>query len=135
IQRGSTNDPSGDATYDAAGQTTASMPNLDILSSKLAKPEAKNCHAGGEACYRVTMKLKNLRLTAPVAPDTDSVLIWQTQWLVPAKPGCDESKPTCLNGGRNPMVYAESDSGGDLVCWGGENAVRALGGGSSLTHP
>jgi hypothetical protein len=81
------------------------------------------------------MKVKNLSLAAPAVPDTDSVLIWQTQWLVPAKPGCDETKPTCLNGGRNPMVYAESDSGGDIACWVGENAVIAVGGGVALTYP
>jgi hypothetical protein len=135
IQKGSTGDPAGDATYDALGQTSANMPNLDITSSSVTRPTVGSCHAGGQACYRVTMKLNNLSLAAPAVPDTDSVLIWQTQWLVPAKPGCDETKPTCLNGGRNPMVYAASDSGGDIACWVGENAVLAVGGGVALTYP
>lgn len=135
IANGGVSDPSGDATYDAAGVTSASMPNLDIVSSSIAKPKASDCHAGGQACYRVTMTLSNLSLAAPAAPDTDSVLIWQTQWLVPAKPGCDEARATCLNGGRNPMVYAESDRGGPVRCWVGENAVLAVGGGVALTYP
>jgi hypothetical protein len=81
------------------------------------------------------MALSNLSLAAPAAPDTDSVLVWQTQWLLPAKVGCPVALGTCQNGGRNPMVYAESDSGGDIQCWVGENAVTPVGGGVALTYP
>jgi hypothetical protein len=132
---GSVTDPAGDATYDAGGQTSADMPNLDIVGSSFTAPGASSCHAGGQACYRITMKLANLSLAAPALPDTDPVLIWQTQWLLPAKPGCDTSKTTCQNGGRNLMAYAESDHGGPIQCWVGENAVFPIGGGVALTYP
>ncbi len=135
IRTGSVTDPTGDATYDAAGFSSASMPNLDIVASSLTAPRPATCHPAGQACYRVTMTLSNLSLAAPATPDTDGVLIWQTQWLVPAKPGCDETLASCDNGGRNVMVYAESNGGGQIQCWAGENAVQPIGGGVGLTYP
>ncbi len=63
------------------------------------------------------------------------MLIWQTQWLVPARPGCSTSIATCQNGGKNPMVYAESVCGGKIQCWVGENATEVIGGGVALTYP
>jgi hypothetical protein len=131
----SVSDETGDAKYEANGTISASMPNLDIVGSSLTAPNPKSCHPAGQACYRVTMTLNDLGLGAPAAPDTDPVLIWQTQWLVPARPGCDESKDSCKNGGRNFMVYAESNNGDPVQCWVGENAVQPVGGGVALTYP
>jgi hypothetical protein len=135
IKTGSVTDPSGDATFDALGQSSPSMPNLDILGSSVSAPAAKSCHPAGTACYRVTMTVSNLTLNAPAAPDPDQVLIWQTQWLSPAQPGCAETAATCVNGGKNPMVYAESVAGGAIQCWAGENAAIAIGGGVGITYP
>jgi hypothetical protein len=135
IKKGSVTDPSGDATYDAAGFSSPSMPNLDIVASSVIAPSAASCHPAGQACYRVTMTLSNLSLAAPAAPDTDDVMIWQTQWLVPAKPGCPTGIATCQNGGKNPMVYAESVGGREIQCWVGENSTAVIGGGVALTYP
>jgi hypothetical protein len=49
IQKGSTGDPAGDAAYDALGQTSANMPNLDITSSSLTRPSVGSCHDGRPA--------------------------------------------------------------------------------------
>jgi hypothetical protein len=135
IPMGSVSDPPGDGTYDAGGLSSPNMPNLDIVGSSLTAPAATSCHPAGQACYRIIMTLNNLSLAAPAAPDSDSVLIWQTQWLLPAKPGCAVTHDTCRNGGRNFVVYAESDSGGPVECWIGENAVQTVGGGVALTYP
>src|SRR5207248_1824451 len=53
-------DPSGDATYDALGSTSANMPNLDVTSSKVSWPSTGACHPAGQACLRVTMKVATL---------------------------------------------------------------------------
>jgi hypothetical protein len=135
IQMGTVSDPPGDGTYDAGGLSSPNMPNLDIVGSTLTAPPTTSCHPAGQACYRITMTLNNLSLAAPAAPDSDSVLIWQTQWLLPAKPGCSVTLDSCRNGGRNFVVYAESDSGGPVECWVGENAVQPVGGGIALTYP
>jgi hypothetical protein len=41
-------DAAGDGTYDAGGQSSSNMPNLDITGSSLALLKAKSCHAGGD---------------------------------------------------------------------------------------
>src|SRR5205085_6620764 len=102
---------------------------VDILSSSVARPASAHCHPAG-ACLRVQMTVSNLNFAEP-----DGVLVWQTQWLFPSAPGCTSSAPSCVNGGRNLFVYAESVSGGAIQCWVGENAVQALGGGVTLTYP
>jgi hypothetical protein len=132
---GSTTDAAGDATYDALGSTSASMPNLDILSSSVTRPPAAGCHPAGTACYRVTMKVTNMSTAAPVAPDTDTDVVWQTQWLVPASASCTSTAASCTNGGRNFMVYAESNQGGAIECWVGENALMQNADGVQLTYP
>src|SRR5207302_8251455 len=79
-----------------------------------------------------------MSLAAPAAPDTDTDLVWLTQWLLPAEPGCVStapSAPSCVNGGRNFFVYGESNAGGALQCFTGENAATAIGGGVALTYP
>src|SRR5262249_35771823 len=67
----SATDPAKDATYDAAGLSSANMPNLDILSSKVSYPSAGSCHPAGTSCLRVWMKVSNLSTAAPASPDID----------------------------------------------------------------
>jgi hypothetical protein len=134
-----TTDPSGDGTYDALGVTSANLPNLDILESSMSKPAAANCHPVNTACYRVKMTLNNLSLLPPAAEtpgtlDTDSDIVWLTQWLAPADPGCT-SGAGCPEGGKNFFVYGESDASGNVQCFSGENAALLVGGGVSLTYP
>jgi uncharacterized repeat protein (TIGR01451 family) len=65
---------------------------------------------------------------AGVAPG-DTVLRWLTQWLVPASPTCTDAggQSPCHTGGKNFIVYAESDNGADLRCYSGENATALTG--------
>jgi hypothetical protein len=132
---GSVPDPAGDATYDALGAVSPSMPHLDILSSSVSWPAAAACHPAGTACLRVTMKLANLSLAAPVAPDTDTDIVWLTQWLVPAAASCTSTASSCANGGVNFTVYAESTQGGAIHCWTGQNALEQNVDGLQLTYP
>ena len=132
---GSVTDPGGDATYDAVGQSSASMPNLDILASSLSEPPASSCHPASAACVRVTTKVANLSTAAPAAPDTDTDLVWLTQWLSPASPSCTSAASTCANGGANFAVYAESSQGGAISCWVGQNALAQNVDGVQLTYP
>jgi hypothetical protein len=132
---GSTTDAAGDATYDALGSSTASMPNLDILSSGITRPPLSSCHPAGTACLRVTMTVANMSTTAPPAPDTDTDLVWQTQWLVPASASCDASLPSCASGGLNFDVYAEWTGSGTIQCWAGQNALEQNAEGIQLTYP
>jgi hypothetical protein len=131
---GSTPDVPGDGIYSQAGVDSPNMPNLDIVGSSLAVPSPAACHPAGTACLRVRMRVANLTPTPPVPPDTDTTEIWQTQWLVPAAASCTTGT-ACANGGRNPMVYAESTGGGAFTCWSGENSAQAIGGGVTLTYP
>jgi hypothetical protein len=133
ILANSSTDPAKDATYDALGLTSANMPNLDILSSKLSWPSVGSCHPVNTPCLRVTMKLSNLSTAAPASPDSDSDLVWLTQWLVPSDPSCTSSAPTCANGGANFMVYGESSSGGPIQCWAGQSSMTPTNGVSGLT--
>jgi hypothetical protein len=132
---GSTTDSSGDATYDALGSSSASMPNLDIRSSSVTKPLAASCHPAGTACYRVTMSVANMSTAAPVAPDPDNDEVWLTQWLVPASASCTSTAASCADGGLNFMVYAESNQGGAIQCWVGQNALEQNADGVQLTYP
>jgi hypothetical protein len=136
ILMNSASDPAGDGTYDALGQTSVSMPNLDILSSKVSWPGQDSCHPAKTACLRVTMKLANLSLAAPVSPDNDNDLVWLTQWLVPSDPACTSSAPSCKNGGDNFMVYAESAQGGPIQCFVGQSSMALNGAGSvQIAYP
>ncbi len=114
-------DPSGDASYEANGMVDPYTPNMDVLGSSVTKPDASH--------YRITMKVKDLRSLAPdpTTTDTDTALVWNTQWLVPST--------TDPNGGKNFFVYMESKAGGPPTCWTGENAAQDEGGGVSLTYP
>ena len=128
ILLGGASDPSGDGKRETDGISGTNIPNLDILQSSFSQPSPANCHPAGTPCYRVKMKINNLSLTPP-APD--SVAVWLTQWLIPADPSCSSTAASCKNGGRNPMVYFESNG----TCWSGENAALLLGGGVTLTYP
>jgi hypothetical protein len=134
----SASDSPGDATYDALGQTSASMPNLDVLSSKLSWPSTGKksvspCRPSNTPCLRVTMTIANLSTAAPVLPDTDKDLVWLTQWMVPAAPGCTSAVPSCTNGGANFMVYAESYDGGPIRCFVGQSTMTFVNGALGLT--
>jgi hypothetical protein len=135
IKTGGTTDVADDGRYEAGGITSANAPNLDILASSVNQPNTKQCHPAGAACLRVQMTVANLSTAPAPAPDPDGVLVWQTQWLYPSAPSCTSSAPSCQNGGRNLFVYAESDSGGPIRCFVGENAAQAVGGGVALTYP
>ena len=121
-------DPSGDGKRENAGVSGPNMPAQDILSSSFSEPSPSSCHPAGTPCYRVQIVVSNLSLTPP-APD--AVAVWQTQWLVPAATGCTSDAPSCVNGGKNPFVYFESNG----QCWSGQNAAVLVGGGVSLTYP
>lgn len=119
--RNKASDPQGDATYDANGLTSHSQPNLDIISSKISKPDATH--------YRVTMKVADLTSLAPdpTAGNTNTDLVWLAQWLVPSS--------TDPNGGKNFFAYMESTNGAAPTFWDGENAATLDGGGVALTYP
>lgn len=115
-------DPSGDATFDNLGLSTANQPNLDILRSSMSMPDANH--------YRVTMTVADLRSLAPgptASPAQGTDFVWLTQWLVPST--------TDPNGGKNFFVYMESTNGGPAVCYSGENAGQLEGGGIMFTYP
>ena len=61
--------------------------------------------------------------------------MWQTQWLRPADAACTSTAPSCVNGGVNYMVYAESNQSGPVQCWVGQNAVEQNADGIQLTYP
>lgn len=123
-------DPSGDGKYEAAGISSANMPQLDILSSNISKVTTAPCSVGAP-CYKVFMQLNDLSLAPTLAQDPNIDLVWSTMWFVPSN--------TDGTGGRNFHVYAEAFSDGvnppTLQCFVGENSVQSLGGGGVLTYP
>jgi len=122
----SVTDPKGDATFQASGTASASMPQLDITGSNISITTSAPCSAVSP-CYRVEMDINNLSLAPTTTSDPDTDLVWNTQWLVPSS-----SDP---NGGKNFFVYGESTNGGALQCYYGQNAAIAVGGGVALTYP
>jgi len=139
IQINSISDASGDATYQALGQTSPTMPNLDLLGSSLAWPKASTCHPAGTACLRIKMKIVNLSTASPTSPDPDTDLVWQTQWMRPSAASCTSTAVSCAKGGLNFMAYAEVDKSqngdGLFHCWVGQNGIMQVGGGVMLTYP
>jgi len=119
-------DPAGDGKYEAAGTSSANMPQLDIVASNITKVTSAPCSAA-DPCYQVVMQLNNLSLAPTTVQDPDPDLVWLTQWFVPST--------TDANGGKNFHVYAESTNGGALQCFVGENAVALIGGGGAITYP
>ncbi|HWY51865.1 MAG TPA: hypothetical protein VNW72_10330 [Chthoniobacterales bacterium] len=119
-------DPAGDGKYEVSGISSATMPQLDILSSSVSEVTTTPCSVAAP-CYRIFMQVNNLSLAPTTAQDPDIDLVWQTQWFVPSM--ADGS------GGKNFHVYAESTNGGALQCFVGENDVELVGGGGVLTYP
>lgn len=119
-------DPSGDAKYEAGGMSSANMPQLDIIASNVSLVTTSPCSIAAP-CYKVVMQLNNLSLTGALTPDTDTDLVWLTQWFVPST--------SDSTGGRNFHVYAESTNGGALQCFTGQNAAASNGGGFSIAYP
>ncbi len=119
-------DPSGDGKYEAAGTSSASMPQLDILSSSVSRITTAPCSVGAP-CYKIVMQISDLSLAPTIGQDPDPDLVWSTQWFIPSS-----SDP---NGGKNFHVYAESLNGAALQCFVGENALQFIGGGGALTYP
>lgn len=119
-------DPSGDAKYEAGGLSSLNMPQLDILNSSISQVTTAPCSVGAP-CYKVVMQLNNLSLAGALTPDTDTDLVWLTQWFVPST--------SDSTGGRNFHVYAESNNGGALQCFTGQNAAATNGGGFSIAYP
>jgi hypothetical protein len=117
----SVTDPAGDATFDADGNTSANQPNLDILASSVSMPDPQH--------YRITMKVADLTslAPAPATGNTDTDLVWLTQWLAPSS--------TDPNGGKNFFVYMESTNGGAPTFWAGESAEVQGGGGLFFSYP
>ncbi len=121
-------DPSGDAKYEAAGMSSVNMPQLDIIASNVSLVTSASAPCSDAAgCYKVVMQLNNLSLAGPATPDTDTDLVWLTQWFVPSL--------TDSKGGRNFHVYAESFNGAALQCFTAQNAVAVNGGGFSMAYP
>lgn len=119
-------DPVGDGKYEVSGISSASMPQLDILNSSIARVTTAPCSAIAP-CYKVVMQLNDLSLAPTIAQDPDIDLVWSTMWFEPST--------SDANGGKNFHVYAESLNGAALQCFVGENAVQSLGGGFVLTYP
>ncbi|MDQ6765671.1 MAG: dockerin type I domain-containing protein [Verrucomicrobiota bacterium] len=119
-------DPTGDGKYEANGMSSANIPQLDIIGSRITKTTSAPCSVAAP-CYQVVMQLNNLSLAPAVPQDPDPDLVWSTQWLVPST--------TDVNGGKNFHVYAESLNGAALQCFVGENAATLVGGGVALTYP
>ena len=127
-------DPPDDATYEAGGLTSATMPQLDILKSTVSRVTTPPCSEGAP-CYRFSMTIKDLSLTpTPVndpTDDPDPNLMWFTQWLVPSASDVD--------GGKNYHVYAEAYSDGvnppALQCHLGEGGIFLVSGGATISYP
>ncbi len=122
----SVTDPSGDGKYEAGGIVSANMPQLDLLGSTVTKVTTAPCSVAAP-CYRIVMQINNLSLAPILGSDPDPDLVWLTQWFVPSS--------TDTDGGKNFHVYAESNNGGALQCYVGENAILLVGGGATLTYP
>jgi hypothetical protein len=119
-------DPSGDGKYEVNGLSSANMPQLDVIGSRVSLLTAAPCSTAAP-CYQVVMRLNNLSLAPTTIQDPDLDLVWLTQWFVPST--------TDPNGGKNFFVYAESFNGAPLSCYAGENAASTVGGGVTLTYP
>jgi hypothetical protein len=78
------------------------------------------------------MMISNLSTAAPASPDSDTDLVWLTQWLVPAATNCTSPAPSCKNGGANFMVYAESKNEEPIQCWVGQSSMMFANGAAGL---
>lgn len=105
-------DPAGDATFDAGGRVSHSMPNLDLRGSSIA--------SDGEGKLRITLEIGDLTSLAPdtSSGDDDTYLVWLVQWFSPSK--------TDPHGGKNHFAYMESAGGRAPSFWVGESARAEL---------
>ncbi|HEX6487420.1 MAG TPA: hypothetical protein VF137_00905 [Candidatus Dormibacteraeota bacterium] len=109
-----------DGTLDAAGLSSASFPNLDLLSSSVSQPDP--------AHYRVQMQVQSLASLAPDPADGGPDLVWLTQWHVPST-----SDP---QGGKVFFAYMESFNGQAPTFWDGESALYLANGGTGqISYP
>jgi len=115
---GSATDPSGDATFDSLSVVGPNQPNLDLLSSSLAKTKTT---------YRITLTVADLTDLAPGAQAGGTTLVWHTQFKVVS--------PAMPNGGKTFHAYMESVNGAAPTFHFGENAAQLNGGGALLTYP
>jgi len=116
-------DPSCDATLDSAGTVSANLPSLDILASRVAKPDPTH--------YLVTVTVADLTSLAPPAGLGLPGLVWQTQWHVPVTAAGGAA------GGHIFFAYMEATDGGAPTFWDGESASTTFtnGGNGSMTYP
>lgn len=113
-------DPSGDGTFDAAGQVGPNNPNLDLTQVCMSQPDSTH--------YQVTMTVNDLTSLTPGAQAGGSTLVWQAQWHQP-------SSADTTNGGNYWFADAESVGGQAPTCFDGQAAIIAVGGGIELTFP
>jgi hypothetical protein len=119
-------DPRGDATLDAAGVVGPNNPNLDILSSTMARVTV-----GGLPVYQIRMTVSDLTSLLPGPAGGGSVLVWSTQWSAPFGPNTGVN-----NGGHVYHAYMESVNGAAPTFWDGEMATDiANGGNGTVTYP
>ena len=110
VQLNSATDPSGDATYDAPAQSEPDMTNLDILGSSVSWPEPSRVTRRGGLPPRENEGRQHSD-RRPGSPDTDSDIVWLTQWLVRRSHRAPRRLASCPNGGLNFMAYGESRTG------------------------
>ena len=101
-------DAAGDATFDAGGRVSHSVPNLDIRASSITRD------GGGK--LRVSLEIADLSSLAPDTStgDDDMHLVWLVQWFSRSR--------TDPHGGKNLFAYMESADGHAPSFWVGESA-------------
>ncbi|MFN2581202.1 MAG: hypothetical protein ABR498_00460 [Candidatus Dormibacteria bacterium] len=113
-------DPSGDATFDANGVSSANTPHLDITQACVTAPDATH--------YKITMQVADLTSLGPDPTAGGTTNLWQVQWHVP-------SNTDTAEGGALFMAYMESVNGGAPTCWVGQSSQMSTGGGAEITYP
>ena len=138
ILRNSATDPAKDATYDALGQTSANMPNLDIaLVEGRAGRALNSCHPAGTPCLRVSMKLANLSTAAPASPDTDNDLVWLTQWSCRPRRAARRPRRRARTAARTSWSTPSRTTAAPIQCFVGPEPLLSQNGalGLQLTYP
>ncbi|HEV3460783.1 MAG TPA: hypothetical protein VG413_01955 [Candidatus Dormibacteraeota bacterium] len=107
------------ATYDSAGMSSPTQPNLEILGSQVAR-------SADHSTYQVRMQVADLRNLAADPKAGGSTLVWNTQWKVPSA--------TDPHGGAYFHAYMESVPGSSPTFWVGQNAIETTGS-LTFTYP